>query len=138
MAFIGFWWVFAIIAFLVKIKLGSPVIFKHERPGKDGVIFTLYKFRSMKDTRNKKGELLSDANRLTKLGELLRATSLDELPELWNVLKGEMTLVEPRPLEVYYLPRYNKTQAKRHEILPGITGWAQINGRNSISWEEKV
>ncbi|WP_330112137.1 sugar transferase (plasmid) [Cetobacterium somerae] len=136
-AFTCFWWVFLIVGYLVKTKLGSPVIFKQERPGKNGKIFTMYKFRSMTDAKDKDGKLLSDVERLPKFGKLLRSSSLDELPELWNVLKGEMSLVGPRPLMVRYLPRYSKEQKRRHNVLPGITGWAQVNGRNSISWNEK-
>ncbi|MGL5049549.1 MAG: sugar transferase [Fusobacteriaceae bacterium] len=136
-AFLLFWWVFLIVGYLVKKKLGSPVIFKQKRPGKDGKIFLMYKFRSMTDAKNKDGNLLSDAERLPKFGKLLRATSLDELPELYNVLKGEMSLVGPRPLLVEYLERYNEFQNQRHNVRPGITGWAQINGRNAISWDEK-
>lgn len=132
-----FWWLYIIVAILVKKKLGSPVIFKQRRPGLNGKIFTMYKFRSMTDARDKNGKLLSDAERLPKFGNLLRATSLDEIPEIINVLKGDMSLVGPRPLLVEYLSRYSKEQAKRHEVRPGITGWAQVNGRNAISWEEK-
>lgn len=132
-----FWWLYILIAVLVKIKLGSPVIFKQQRPGLNGKIFTMYKFRSMTDAKDKNGNLLSDAERLPRFGQLLRATSLDEIPEFLNVLKGEMSLIGPRPLLVEYLGRYNDQQKRRHEVRPGITGWAQINGRNAISWEEK-
>lgn len=132
-----FWWLYIIVAILVKVKLGSPVIFKQQRPGLNGKIFTMYKFRSMTDTKDKYGKLLSDEERLPRFGQLLRATSLDEIPEFFNVLKGEMSLVGPRPLLIEYLERYNKRQARRHEIRPGITGWAQVNGRNAISWEQK-
>lgn len=132
-----FWWVYVIVAVLVRVKLGSPVIFRQERPGKDGKIFRLYKFRSMTDERDENGELLPDEVRLTKFGKLLRAASLDELPELFNILKGEMSLVGPRPLLVKYLPLYNEHQARRHEVTPGLTGYAQVHGRNAISWEEK-
>ncbi len=129
--------VFLILALLVRIKLGKPVIFKQDRPGKDGRIFRLYKFRTMTDKKDINGGLLPDAGRLTPFGKALRATSLDELPELWNVLKCDMSLVGPRPLLVQYLPLYNEEQARRHNVRPGITGHAQINGRNAISWQDK-
>ena len=129
--------VMLVTAGLVAVKLGRPVLFIQERPGYKEKIFRMYKFRTMTDARNANGELLSDEERLTPFGEKLRSTSLDELPELLNILKGDMSLVGPRPLLVQYLPLYNKRQHKRHSVLPGITGLAQINGRNSISWEEK-
>ena len=132
-----FWWVYILVAILVRIKLGSPVIFKQQRPGLNGKVFMMYKFRSMTDARDRDGKLLSDDERLPKFGKLLRATSLDEIPEFFNILKGDMSLVGPRPLLVQYLERYNKRQARRHEVRPGITGWAQVNGRNAISWEQK-
>ena len=127
----------ALLAVLVRINLGAPVFFRQERPGLHEKIFRLYKFRSMKDAVDRNGNELPDAERLSKFGSLLRASSLDELPELFNVLKGEMSLVGPRPLLVKYLPLYNEEQHRRHDVLPGITGWAQVNGRNAISWEEK-
>ena len=125
------------VAALVRWKHGSPVLFSQVRPGYRGELFTLRKFRTMTDARDPQGNLLPDAERLTPLGRFLRASSLDELPELFNVLRGEMSLVGPRPLLVEYLDRYTPEQARRHEVLPGITGWAQINGRNALTWEEK-
>lgn len=130
-------WLMAIIAILVRIKLGSPVLFAQERPGKDEKIFKMYKFRSMTDERDENGNLLPDDERLTKFGKLLRKTSLDELPELFCILKGNMSIVGPRPLLVKYLPRYDEHQHRRHEVRPGLSGLAQVNGRNAISWEEK-
>lgn len=129
--------VYLILGILVRVKLGSPVIFKQERPGKDEKIFLLYKFRSMTDARDENGDLLSDEVRLTSFGKKLRSTSLDELPELVNILKGDMSLIGPRPLLVRYLPRYNEFQRHRHDVRPGLTGLAQINGRNAITWEKK-
>lgn len=129
--------VLLVVALLVRIKLGSPVIFKQKRPGLNEKIFTLYKFRTMTDERDEKGELLTDGERLTKFGKFLRSTSLDELPELFNILKGDMSIIGPRPLLVQYLPLYNEHQKHRHDVRPGLSGWAQINGRNAISWEDK-
>ena len=129
--------VLIIVAILVRVKLGSPVIFKQQRPGKNEKIFTLYKFRSMIDKRDDNGNLLPDSERLTKFGKILRSTSLDELPELFNILKGDMSIVGPRPLLVEYLKLYNEEQKHRHDVRPGLTGLAQISGRNSISWDKK-
>lgn len=128
---------FVLLALLVRYKLGSPVFFRQLRPGLRGEVFEMVKFRTMTNDRDADGAVLSDAHRLTSFGSWLRATSLDELPELWNVVKGEMSLVGPRPLLVEYLPLYSSEQARRHEVRPGVTGWAQVNGRNAISWEEK-
>ena len=136
-ALLVLWPVLLIIAVLVRCKLGSPVLFCQERPGKHEKIFKLYKFRTMTDQRDPEGNLLPDSVRLTKFGNFLRSTSLDELPELWNILKGDMSIVGPRPLLVKYLPLYNETQKHRHDVRPGLTGWAQVNGRNALSWEDK-
>ena len=129
--------VLGVLALLIRWKLGGPVLFAQERPGRDGRLFRMVKFRSMTNARNPAGELLPDEERLTRFGQLLRSSSLDELPEIWNVIRGEMSLVGPRPLLVRYLERYSAKQMRRHECLPGITGWAQVNGRNAISWERK-
>lgn len=129
--------VLLITALLVRIKLGSPVLFTQDRPGKDGKIFKLYKFRSMTDEKDENGNLLPDEVRLTDFGKKLRASSIDELPELFNILNGDMAVIGPRPLLVRYLPRYNEHQARRHEVRPGFSGLAQVHGRNAISWEEK-
>lgn len=129
--------VICVVAILVRIKLGSPIIFKQERPGLHEKIFCMYKFRTMSDDKDEKGQLLPDDVRLKKFGKILRSTSLDELPELWNILRGDMSVVGPRPLLVQYLPLYSEEQRHRHDVRPGFTGLAQVNGRNSISWEEK-
>lgn len=136
-AIIVFSWLYIIVAVLVRIKLGSPILFKQDRPGKDEKTFKLYKFRTMTDKRDENGNLLPDDARLTKFGKFLRSTSLDELPEAFNILFGDMSVVGPRPLLPKYLPLYNETQRRRHEVRPGLSGLAQISGRNIISWEEK-
>ena len=136
-ALIVFFWLYAILAVLVRVKLGSPVLFTQERPGKEEKIFKLYKFRTMTDEKDENGQLLPDEVRLTRFGHLLRATSLDELPEAFNILKGDMSIIGPRPLLVRYLPRYNAEQRRRHEVRPGLSGYAQVHGRNAVSWEDK-
>ena len=136
-AIVVFSWLYIIVALLVRIKLGSPIIFRQKRPGKDGEIFTLYKFRTMTDKRGADGELLPDSQRLTSFGKMLRKLSLDELPEAFNILKGDMSVVGPRPLLVEYLEYYTEQEMHRHDVRPGLTGLAQVNGRNAISWEEK-
>lgn len=136
-AILVFSWLYLIVAILVRVKLGSPILFKQDRPGKDEKIFKLYKFRTMTDARDENGELLPDAVRLTKFGKFLRSTSLDELPEAFNILKGDMSVVGPRPLLVEYLPLYSERQKRRHEVRPGLSGLAQINGRNLLSWEDR-
>lgn len=137
-ALLVFWWLYIIVAVLVRIKLGSPVLFKQERPGKNSKIFKLYKFRTMTDTRDENGNLLPDEVRLTKFGRALRATSLDELPEVFNILKGEMSLVGPRPLTIQYLPYYSEEERHRHDVRPGLSGLAQVNGRNFIDWDHRL
>lgn len=137
-ALLVFWWVYVIVAVLVRVKLGGPVLFSQERPGKNEKVFRLYKFRSMTDERDENGELLPDAVRLTRFGRLLRSTSLDELPEVFNILRGDMSVVGPRPLLVSYLPYYTEEESRRHEVRPGLTGLAQVSGRNAISWDEKL
>lgn len=132
-----FSWLYLILAVLVRVKLGSPIIFKQQRPGKDEKVFGMYKFRSMTDERDENGNLLPDEVRLTSFGKKLRATSLDELPEFFNILKGDMSFIGPRPLLVKYLPYYNEREKLRHSVRPGLTGYAQVHGRNAISWEKK-
>ena len=134
---ICFWWLLLMLAVIVRIKLGRPVLFKQERPGKDEKIFRLCKFRTMTDKCDDEGNLMPDEMRLTKFGKLLRSTSLDELPEIFNILKGDMSFIGPRPLLVEYLPLYNQKQHRRHEVRPGLSGYAQVNGRNAISWDER-
>lgn len=136
-AVVVFWWLYAIVAILVRVRLGSPVLFTQDRPGKDEKIFKLYKFRTMTDKRDENGELLPDEVRLTKFGKMLRATSLDELPEAFNIIKGDMSVIGPRPLLVKYLPYYSEEQHRRHEVRPGLSGYAQAHGRNGVSWDEK-
>lgn len=133
-----FWWVYLIVAVLVRVKLGSPVLFSQQRPGKDGKIFLLKKFRSMTDERDENGELLPDEVRLTSFGKLLRATSLDELPEIFSIIKGDMSIIGPRPLLVQYLPWYTEREQHRHDVRPGLTGWAQVNGRNNLDWDRRL
>lgn len=132
-----FCWLYLFVAILVRVKLGSPVLFKQPRPGKDEKIFNMYKFRTMTDGKDENGNLLPDADRMTSFGSFLRKTSLDELPEMFTILKGDMSFVGPRPLLVKYLPLYNEEQHRRHDVRPGLTGWAQVNGRNLLSWEDK-
>ena len=136
-AIIVFCWLYAIVAVLVRVKLGSPVLFTQDRPGKDEKLFKLYKFRTMIDAWDENGEPLPDEERLTRFGKILRSTSLDELPEAFNILKGDMSVVGPRPLLVKYLDRYNEEQHHRHDVRPGLTGYAQTHGRNAVSWEDK-
>lgn len=136
-ALLVLWPVLLVLVVLVRSKLGSPAIFCQERPGKNGRVFRLYKLRTMTDERDEDGRLLPDEQRLTPFGRTLRSLSLDELPELWNIFRGDMSLVGPRPLLVKYLPLYNAQQARRHEVMPGLTGWAQVNGRNLVTWEDK-
>lgn len=137
LALIVFGWLYGLLAILVRVKLGSPILFSQERPGKNEKIFKLYKFRTMTDARDENGVLLPDEERLTHFGKLLRATSLDELPEAVNILKGDMSVIGPRPLLVKYLPRYNAFQHRRHEVRPGLSGYAQVHGRNALNWEER-
>lgn len=134
---IGFLWLYLLVAVLVRIKLGSPILFTQERPGKEGKVFKLYKFRSMSNAKDKSGNLLPDKDRLTEFGKMLRSTSLDELPEIFNIIKGDMSVIGPRPLAVQYLPYYSEEEMHRHDVRPGLSGLAQVNGRNSICWEEK-
>ena len=136
-ALLVLWPVLLVLVVLVRSKLGSPAIFCQERPGKNGRVFRLYKLRTMTDERDEDGRLLPDEQRLTPFGRTLRSLSMDELPELWNIFRGDMSLVGPRPLLVKYLPLYNAQQARRHEVMPGLTGWAQVNGRNLVTWEDK-
>ena len=136
-AIIAFSWLYLIVAILVRVKLGSPVIFTQERPGKDEKIFKLYKFRTMTDAKDEKGDLLPDSERLTKFGKILRATSLDELPEVFNIAKGDMSILGPRPLLTSYLPWYTERERHRHDVRPGLSGLAQVNGRNYLDWDKR-
>ena len=136
-ALLVFWWLYVLVAILVRIKLGSPVLFRQERPGKNEKVFRLYKFRTMTDARDENGNLLPDEVRLTKFGRALRATSLDELPEVFNILKGEMSVIGPRPLTIQYLPYYSEEERRRHDVRPGLSGLAQVNGRNFIDWDHR-
>ncbi len=137
-ALLVFWWLYVLVAILVRIKLGSPVLFRQERPGKNEKVFKLYKFRTMTDARDENGNLLPDEVRLTKFGRALRATSLDELPEVFNILKGEMSVIGPRPLTIQYLPYYSEEERRRHDVRPGLSGLAQVNGRNFIDWDHRL
>lgn len=136
-AVLVFWWLYVLLAVLIRVELGSPVLFTQERPGKDGTVFMLYKFRTMTDARDENGDLLPDEQRVTRFGEALRATSLDEIPEAINIIKGDMSVVGPRPLLVQYLDRYDAEQRRRHEVRPGLSGYAQVHGRNAVSWQER-
>ncbi len=137
-AILVFSWLYVFVAVLVRLNLGKPIIFRQQRPGLNGKLFNLYKFRTMTNATDSSGKLLTEDERATKFGKILRSTSIDELPELFNVLKGEMSLVGPRPLMPRYLPYYTKEESRRHEVLPGLTGWAQVNGRNAVVWDRRL